>query len=395
MSSPTSSSEKEQETEVPENVYFQLQCSVLKVDALSNTITFDTVLCFTWTPPISTQSENSINEFVKTKNVPSWQPDVNFFELKSKTVMEESFFFNKHSGAHACFLNWVLLVNETLELEHFPYDRQFLKIIVEIPGVKSIPCPSRSDTFVLPGSFPEDQMECFVEIGNWDIEDANLSLSSIGQGRASVSEITCEMQLTRDPTYYLWNIVLVLFVLILAAFSVVGIPFDELANRMGITMTLLLTIVAFKFVIATYVPPTPYLTLLDKYILAAFILIGLVVFENFLISFADADSLSAQRVDTSFAFILSILWICFHIFVIIGTHRSWFYLSWEAVRESDEATSQECMIGKSAADVIMSDNDDDSSTDRDRSGSSLRRRSSQKGNTDDVTEDESQPGVNI
>ena len=89
------------------------------------------------------------------------------------------------------------------------------------------------------------------------------------------SEVRCEIELTRVPMYYLCNIVLVVFVLVLVSFCVVGVPFEDLADRMSITMTLMLTVVAFKFVIAGMVPPTPYLTFMDKYVLSAFVSISM------------------------------------------------------------------------------------------------------------------------
>ncbi len=47
--------------------------------------------------------------------------------------------------------------------------------------------------------------------------------------------------------------------------SVRGVPPDEFADRMSITMTLLLTSVAFKLVTSEWVPKIAYQTLLDYY----------------------------------------------------------------------------------------------------------------------------------
>ena len=94
---------------------------------------------------------------------------------------------------------------------------------------------------------------------------------------------------TWASVFFLTNIVVIMFVLVLAAFSVVGVPYEDLSDRMSTTMTLMLTIVAFKFVISGYIPPTPYLTLLDKYILTAYILISTVMFENFVVAYVPTN----------------------------------------------------------------------------------------------------------
>jgi hypothetical protein len=126
------------------------------------------------------------------------------------------------------------------------------------------------------------------------------------------------------------------FYVVLAAFSAVGVPFKQFSNRMSITMTLLLTIVAFKFVVGTYVPPTPYLTLLDKYVISAFLLMGAVILENFIVSFAPSTSSTfVHKADFGFAFILSTIWILFHFFVVLGTYNGLFFLEWEEVRKID------------------------------------------------------------
>lgn len=48
----------------------------------------------------------------------------------------------------------------------------------------------------------------------------------------------------------------------------------QLSDRLGLTLTLLLTVVAFKLVAKSFLPTTTYQTLMDQYIMAAFLLLG-------------------------------------------------------------------------------------------------------------------------
>ena len=66
---------------------------------------------------------------------------------------------------------------------------------------------------------------------------------------------------------------------VLTGASTCGVPLVELADRQGISLTLMLTAVAFKFVMSSYVPPTSYLTYMDKYMLLAFVYLTLTVVE--------------------------------------------------------------------------------------------------------------------
>merc|ERR1740121_2139993 len=51
-------------------------------------------------------------------------------------------------------------------------------------------------------------------------------------------------------------------------------------DRLGVSVTLLLTAVAYKSVIAADVPRIAYLTMLDKYVMGCFLLQAVVVAEN-------------------------------------------------------------------------------------------------------------------
>ena len=54
-------------------------------------------------------------------------------------------------------------------------------------------------------------------------------------------------------------------------------PVDDLSDRFGLTVTLLLTAVAFQFVVSSELPQLPYLTLLDEYIIMSFIFLFIVM----------------------------------------------------------------------------------------------------------------------
>ena len=47
-------------------------------------------------------------------------------------------------------------------------------------------------------------------------------------------------------------------------------PVDDLTDRFGFVVTLLLTSVALQFVVSTQLPKLPYLTLLDEYVVLSF-----------------------------------------------------------------------------------------------------------------------------
>ena len=224
------------------------------------------------------------------------------------------------SGCTGCTMNWVIECYETVELNQFPFDRQLAKVSFNMNGCRLVRNRSIADGGVpSPESFPfpDDQTQCFVSLGNWDLNDIEGFLEVSTNKSVVDSEVTCIIELSRIPWFYLWNIVLVIFLLVLSSFCVVGVPINALADRMSITMTISLTIVAFKFVITGMVPPTPYLTFLDMYVLFSFVIIGFEVAENFIVSYATKSTfLQSENV---FFFILAELWLSIHVFLVVGT----------------------------------------------------------------------------
>ena len=68
----------------------------------------------------------------------------------------------------------------------------------------------------------------------------------------------------RQPQYYLWNIVLVLFLITCMSAYTFSISPSDSAARLELNFTLVLTTVAFKYTVSSYLPKITYLTLMDK-----------------------------------------------------------------------------------------------------------------------------------
>jgi hypothetical protein len=81
---------------------------------------------------------------------------------------------------------------------------------------------------------------------------------------------------SRNPGFYLLNLYLPTFLISSCVFSCFAFVVDEFGGRSAILVTLLLTVVAFKQVIGHHLPRLPYLTYLDRYVLAGLSLVVIV-----------------------------------------------------------------------------------------------------------------------
>eukprot|EP00002_Diphylleia_rotans_P004578 TRINITY_DN13418_c0_g1_i1.p1 TRINITY_DN13418_c0_g1~~TRINITY_DN13418_c0_g1_i1.p1 ORF type:complete len:216 (-),score=40.03 TRINITY_DN13418_c0_g1_i1:321-968(-) len=86
------------------------------------------------------------------------------------------------------------------------------------------------------------------------------------------------LRVRRIPTYYLQNIVLIMFLLSLLGPLAFIVEVEDLGDRLSTILTLLLTAVAFKYVISSSLPKVPYNTLIDYFILCSTISLAAVAF---------------------------------------------------------------------------------------------------------------------
>eukprot|EP00798_Chlamydomonas_sp_ICE-L_P009580 gene9581-7506_t len=63
--------------------------------------------------------------------------------------------------------------------------------------------------------------------------------------------------------FFVWNIMLPVFLLVLLSFISFIMDENNITDRMSVTLTLVLALVAFKFIVSQYLPATSYLTKLD------------------------------------------------------------------------------------------------------------------------------------
>lgn len=140
------------------------------------------------------------------------------------------------------------------------------------------------------------------------------SMSSMGvphhelTGRDSKHFAVFAIIVQRKPWFFELNVIIVLFVLTSMSFMTARIAADDIADMSSITLTLILTAVAYKFIIADNMPKCSYSTALDKYVLGCFGMMTLVVFENTF----------AQELRPYMFYVLAVLWTAFNVAALVG-----------------------------------------------------------------------------
>jgi hypothetical protein len=121
----------------------------------------------------------------------------------------------------------------------------------------------------------------------WDIIDYNIDFEQHDQrtssSRDGPANICYSITLKRKWNWFVFNNMILMFLISSLVCLVYGIGVEDLADRASVTLGLLLTVVAQKFAIADMLPKVGYLTMMDKYILNCLMLLVTVALENFIL----------------------------------------------------------------------------------------------------------------
>lgn len=81
------------------------------------------------------------------------------------------------------------------------------------------------------------------------------------------SRLHVEVQVARDPHFYLFSIVLPLIPIMATAWSVFWMDPKEFSSQVGVGITAMLTVVAYRITIDSSLPPLTYMTRMDYFLL--------------------------------------------------------------------------------------------------------------------------------
>eukprot|EP01083_Nonionella_stella_P111614 327519_1 len=191
------------------------------------------------------------------------------------------------------------LFGEEFELKSFPFDCQDLQIKIGLDDDISNYCfvPSLWKGGVSLGNIglseghnlaEYDIMDFFLDI-YVNTEKTNQKESNFKARKQSMAVF--RIKIARKWQIFFWKIGLFMFVTSLCSLLVFTMENDSelLADKYSLLITLLLTAVAFQFVVAAFIPNLPYNTYLDWYITVAFLIIFIMIISVVIVELAAID----------------------------------------------------------------------------------------------------------
>lgn len=269
--------------------------------------------------------------FVAFKTPPEdadWEPELGTHVLFQNCIGEIKVIDSAPSSQSRNFegfkrKNWrvKLTVSHNFTLFNFPVDIQQLPVLVRIPRVKE-----NGIQFVSIAS-DECRIQTFGKMQHsWNFIklDTCMLLDHLGMKERvkdprefdlfttkSKSEFAFVITVQRRFSYYVANIAIPNSLLVSTNFSIFCIEYVDIASRMQIILTILLTAVAFKFSVASLLPVLSYQTALDSFCLGllAFVLIS--ALESIIISKMPYNT--ANIIDHITVAVLAVTFVVYHV----------------------------------------------------------------------------------
>ena len=159
--------------------------------------------------------------------------------------------------------------SQPMQLVEFPFDRQTFTVQFAAAGLK----PSEID-FALTGSNRSGIAE-ELSVADWAVVDSHAEphnyhpLEQFPEVPGFVLRFTAE----RETGYYVIKVIIPLVLIVMMSWVVFWIDPSEAGSQIGVAMTAMLTLIAYRFAVGTLLPKVSYLTRMDWFILLSTLLV--------------------------------------------------------------------------------------------------------------------------
>ena len=215
------------------------------------------------------------------------------------------------------------LFSSPMDLHDFPVDGQDCSFNFECQCAVGGPFPVQIVTSKLTTSSIFEAN--FMPSNMWALDPrveviVEPSVLELGAGSKTYPAFKTRVRVLRKPAYYLFNIALPMEVLALLSILIPPcLPQSAPADRLSVTLGLMITAAAYKFAIATMLPPVAYLTLIDKFVMALSLVLLLCAVQNAVFGIkegrGDGDSplIFSQEADLASSAVLLGVWVLLHL----------------------------------------------------------------------------------
>ena len=153
-------------------------------------------------------------------------------------------------------------ITGSFDLHEFPLDHHDLEVALEASDYET-------DEVVFAVGEVRAVNQVHVVPHGWKLLGmaATAGESKYARTNETFSLLKMTIQVTRDPHFYFWSIVLPLIPIMATAWSVFWMDPKEFSSQVGVGITAMLTVVAYRITIDSSLPPLTYMTRMDYFLI--------------------------------------------------------------------------------------------------------------------------------
>lgn len=187
---------------------------------------------------------------------------------------------------------------QSLNLRAFPFDSDTFRVQLVILGyrpeeLKFVPAPEALAAGIRDGISIAEKLT----IQDWRILSTTVKTPpyEVAPG-LGVGSLSLEFTAERRAHHFVIKVIIPLILIVAMSWAVFWIEPNDTATQVGVSITAMLTLIAYRFAVDSDVPKLPYLTKLDAFILTSTVLVFLSLIEvMFTTKFANRDRTELAR----------------------------------------------------------------------------------------------------
>lgn len=236
-------------------------------------------ITFIWKDPRLACKEGEDPKLVRKFDLDQvWHPQIFLLNKRSLAELEQNIVWVNCEGAVEYAQIYYGDVLTLSDVKNFPFDSRPLRI-----DIVSKAYSTDEVLFSLDESYTGRSEE--FSIVDWYISTHPTVNSSeyvlksrIGQ--KSYSRFIFEYNADRNTRYYIWKVIFPMFLIVFMSWTVFWIPPSQIGPQIGLSVTSMLTLIAYRFAIGNIIPNVDYLTRFDKFVFGSTLLIFIALVES-------------------------------------------------------------------------------------------------------------------
>jgi hypothetical protein len=252
-------------TVVGASIFFQ---DVSHLNDVDQTVTADIIVLVRWRDPrLVDERRGDASADCPVPGDELWLPAVEPENLRSRQQFYQPRFLVDARGTVTFGRRVLVQVAQPLDLRDFPFDRHVWMFTLW-------PVFSKSDELVfLPLPFVGRNDRLSLQGWRAGTPHAQASIDH-RQGRlGTFSRFDVTLEIRRESFYYVWKLGVPLVLIMFMAYSVYFIPPSAVAQQIGVSMTSMLTLIAYMLALSNSIPKISYMTRADKFYVGAALLV--------------------------------------------------------------------------------------------------------------------------